>query len=385
MSAPERNHSPQSAAEAAEWFISLQDGGWSGEQQAAFAHWLCRSPLHVEEFLRLTALQGDLARLAEFRTLDVEGELARLQLCAAHANIVSLDGADVTGSEDNLAAVQAIPFDAWRHTPLPFAPRSRSPRERLVLFATAAVAALVAVGLSFAPIHDYLGRDHYITEVGEQRSLTLADGSQVQLNAVSNLSAQVDRTVRELQLDGGEALFRVAKDPVHPFRVRTPQAIIEAKGTRFNVHVSKHKTVVCLLEGHVLVTLSAASAGAGVARSAPEAASRSVLLNPGEEISIATEPGIPPTPRQVDVSAVVAWTQHRLVFEDAPLSEVIAEFNRYSRQPFAVHDAVLGAARITMSFDANSTHTFAESLAAVGGLHVVQQSDGTWLIERNEY
>ena len=58
------------AAEAAEWFIDLQAGDISRERQEAFADWLRRSPVHVEEFLQLTALRGDLARLPELDELD---------------------------------------------------------------------------------------------------------------------------------------------------------------------------------------------------------------------------------------------------------------------------------------------------------------------------
>jgi ferric-dicitrate binding protein FerR (iron transport regulator) len=53
-----------------------------------------------------------------------------------------------------------------------------------------------------------------------------------------------------------------------------------------------------------------------------------VLLNPGEQIAIARS-GAPSKPWPVDVKAVTAWTEHRLVFEDTRLVDVIAEFNRY--------------------------------------------------------
>ncbi len=35
----------------------------------------------------------------------------------------------------------------------------------------------------------------------------------------------------------------------------------------------------------------------------------------------------------------VAWTQKKLIFDAAPLSEVVAEFNRYSRQQLVLDDA----------------------------------------------
>jgi transmembrane sensor len=54
---------------------------------------------------------------------------------------------------------------------------------------------------------------------------------------------------RDLHLDDGEALFRVAKNLAHPFRVHTPQATIEAKGTQFNIDVINDTTVVTCSRG----------------------------------------------------------------------------------------------------------------------------------------
>ena len=349
-----KNRSHQNAAaEAAEWLIDLQSSEVSRQQQEAAADWLRRSPVHVEEFLQLTALYGDLSRLTELKDFDVETALAQLRLSPVEDNIIALSPPAVSG--------------AGR--------RDLSSGRRLVktivrFRALAAAVALIAVGLWSAwPLQEFLNRGHYRTQVGEQRSLTLVDGSQIQLNAVSSLTASVDKSIRELRLDEGEALFRVAKDPTHPFRVHTPQATIEAKGTQFNVHVSSGTTVVALLEGQVLVTPSSS-------------AEQGVLLHPGEEVAVGERLVARPTPHKVDLKTAVAWTEHRLVFEDAPLAEVITEFNRYSRQPFVIEDPALRDVRITASFNSNSAPTFAESLAAAGTLRVTRQPSGSWLIER---
>ncbi len=388
MSASNKNHSNRNgAAEAAEWFISLQGADVSREQQEAFADWLRRSPVHVEEFLHLTALQGELARLPEFRSLDVEKELASLQLPGEddNDNVICLNVIEPRSSDAQSAVSHAVQLSGGGALEGRVSSSGRDDRRprgaRFLYAAAAATAATVAIGLWFAgPIRDFLDNEHYTTAIGEQRSLTLADGSQIQLNARSNLSAKVDKTARELQLEDGEALFRVAKDSVHPFRVHTPQATIEAKGTQFNVHVSNGTTVVSLLEGHVLVTLPAARSGRDA--SAAGETTEAVMLNPGEEISIAGRTSKPPQPHPVDLKVAVAWTEHRLVFEDAPLADVIAEFNRYSRQPFVIEEPVLGDARITASFDSNSTQTFAGALSAAGGLRVIQLPDGAWVIRR---
>lgn len=366
---------PGVATEAAEWFIKLQGTEVSHQDQEAFADWLRRSPVHVEEFLRLTALQGNLTRLPEFRRLDVAALLAELAASGINENVVPFrsDMGETSAASRPLAgAAEAIGLSRGGHSIL----RALRVRHGVAAAATLAVILLGIAASGF--IGEFLGKRHYRTDIGEQRSLTLADGSQVQLNAVSNLSARVDNSVRLLDLTDGEALFRVAKDPARPFRVHTPEATIEAKGTQFDVHVSRGVTVVSLLEGHVLVTPPSGrdADGKGAGNAAP------ILLNPGEQISIAAHATSAPKPRKVDTRTAIAWTQHRLVFEDAPLSEVISEFNRYSREPFFVEDAALRELRITASFDAGSTQTFAESLTAAGDLRVTRRDAGGWLIER---
>jgi transmembrane sensor len=331
-------------AEAAEWFIRLEAGDGSLADQEAFGDWLRRSPVHVEEFLRLEALRADLCALPELRATDVKALLAHPS--AAQENVIDLDP---------LArrAARAPDYVRWAWRPLGV---------------VAVALALIAVGvLAMDPLRSFLRTQHYSTAVGEQRSLTLADGSHIRLNVRSHLTATVDGTTRDVRLNDGEALFQIAKDPLHPFRVHTPQATIEAKGTEFNVHVLHGKTVVALLEGRVEVQLR---------QGAP------VVLEQGQELTIANRLPTPPAPRKADLNSVTAWTERRLIFIDTPLSEVVEELNRYSREPFVILDPSIRSERITINFRSDSTQTFGASLAAASDLRVTHQSDGSWLIER---
>lgn len=371
MSPATSDHSSQNiATEAAKWFISLQTTEVSRGQQEAFADWLRRSPAHIEEFLQLTALQGDLSRLPELKSIDVDKLLVDLDPAEAARNVVPLNLVD----NENADSPRYAGSGEEEGLAYPLRQKSGYRRARRFSIAAAAVVTLAAIGLWFSgPFRNDPGEAHYETDIGELRSLTLSDGSHIQLNAVSNLSAKVNETERELRLKDGEALFRVAKDAAHPFRVHTPQATIEAKGTQFNVNVTNGRTVVSLIEGLVLITRPGGSSHRG---------GGSILLNPGEQVLIAEHATTLPQPHRVDLKSTVAWTEHRLEFEDTPLSEVIAEFNRYSREPFVIEDPTLGAIRITLSFDSQNVQTFADALAANGTLRVVHQASGAWLIER---
>lgn len=370
------------AAEAADWYIILQSAPGSSAQQEEFADWLRRSPVHVEEFLRLTALQGDLARLPAFRELDVDRllsepsaeenviplatfagiELAEAGPAGAHSSRGGEPSAQLAGGP---LRRRAVAVERMTSPEMPAARRGGSLRR---VASAAALLLALAVTLWLVPTLSWLETERYSTDIGEQRSVTLADGSQVQLNVHSSLIAKLDESTREIRLGDGEALFQVAKDPSRPFRVHTPQATIEAKGTQFNVHVLEGKTIVTLLEGRVEVWQAGGSAA--------------TALTPGQQVAVDGRAVTALMPRSVDVASAVAWTQRRLIFEDAPLAEVIAEFNRYSRQPFAIEDPALRNVRITASFNSDNIETFASSLAAAGDLRVSRGPDGVWLIER---
>ena len=347
---PETSRAP--ADEAAEWFITLQSESAGREQREAFADWLQRSPVHVEEFLRITALYGDLKGSAAIKEIDIE---------ALRAEVREQD-----------SRVIPLTYSADHQQPGQSSSTSNSRRRRSALFAVAA-SALIAISVlwmsdSLAPL---FGAERYATAVGEQRSLTLKDGSHVKLNVHSQLRARVDDHVRDLRLNEGEALFEVAKDPSRPFRVHTPHAVVEATGTQFNVQVRDGRTTVSLLEGGVRVSKPDAS---------PESGAGPITLSPGEQIVIENRRTNPAAVHTVDPASVTAWTERRLVFEDATLEEVVAEFNRYSRQRIVIENAELKNVRITAVFRSDDMETFTRALHAVSGLDV-ERSNGAWSIK----
>jgi transmembrane sensor len=94
---------------------------------------------------------------------------------------------------------------------------------RSLLAAGVAVAMLSGTGLAAA----YWRRSQRLdTQRGEIRSVTLDDGSVVTLNTLSQVSVRYTRSVREVVLMYGEALFEVAVDPVRPFVMRAAGAVL---------------------------------------------------------------------------------------------------------------------------------------------------------------
>src|SRR5262249_28353313 len=121
-------------------------------------------------------------------------------------------------------------------------------RKRLRWLAAAAAVGAVALGVWMTR----LSTERFNTPVGELREIQLADGSIVNLNAQSEVVVQFTRSERDIRLARGEAMFKVARDPARPFRVRTTNAIVEAVGTQFNVNARPDgTTTVAVLEGKV--------------------------------------------------------------------------------------------------------------------------------------
>ncbi|HZX16845.1 MAG TPA: FecR family protein [Pseudomonas sp.] len=94
------------------------------------------------------------------------------------------------------------------------------------------------------------------TGTGERRAYSLADGSQLNLNAGSAVDLDFTARQRLLRLRHGELVVQVAPDPTRPFIVRSAQGDVRALGTRFLVRQEEQATRVLVLEHSVRLTLA---------------------------------------------------------------------------------------------------------------------------------
>ena len=194
----------------------------------------------------------------------------------------------------------------------------------------------------------------YVTGVGERRTLTLADGSVVTLDARSRIQVKYRDRERLIDLDQGQARFDVAKDPARPFRVRAGQETVLALGTQFNVELVADDLLVTLIEGRVAVMPEAASL-----RVQPTA---QIDLMAGEGLKVRQDGKRIRLPK-VDVARVTAWQNGKLFFDNEPLASAAERINRYAREQIQV-DA--SAADVTVSgvFNAGDARAFVEAITA---------------------
>lgn len=194
----------------------------------------------------------------------------------------------------------------------------------------------VAAGLGLAILPPMLAQaptDLYQTGRGQHRTVKLADGSTIHLNAETRLTVSLARSERRVALEDGEAIFQVAADKARPFTVASIGHEVRVVGTQFDVRSRDGDLAVTVAEGRVQVTPSAASHGAPV------------LLTPGQKLDIAAS-GLARLSR-VDPQEAFSWRSGRLVYRDEPLGKVVADLNRQFAQQIEIADAELANIPIT--------------------------------------
>jgi len=172
-----------------------------------------------------------------------------------------------------------------------------------------AAAAVILILLGFYTVSTVLAKESIRTKVAEHSSVTLPDGTGVELNAATKISWDKnsftgERTVRL----SGEALFDVTKGG--RFTIETKNGTVEVLGTQFNVFSRKDEFRVCCLRGKVRVSSNR---------------SRQILL-PGEEAAV-TSAGLIKQAKN-DIETAISWTEGIFYFEDKPLVSIFDELER---------------------------------------------------------
>ena len=201
----------------------------------------------------------------------------------------------------------------------------------------------------------------YTTEVGEQRTLQLSDGSTLMLDTASKVTVAISGKRRELRLVRGQAMFDVAHDPARPFVVVAGDTSITALGTRFDVRREQDGARVTLLRGAVEV------------RAAAKSGERTWRLSPGQGLSTQQ---LTPKVASIDTEAATSWTRRQLIFRGVPLGEAVAEVNRYDRAKIELDIGEMAEDRMSGVFDAGDMETFIGAIAEMHDLAIDRSRPG---------
>ncbi|MBC3301381.1 FecR domain-containing protein [Pseudomonas sp. SWRI18] len=271
---------PQILGEAADWMVQLQSGSATDDDRRAIAQWQGRSAQHALAWQRAQAILED------------------------------FDSVPAAIAGDTLKRIGRK--------------KSLGRRQALGLLLLAGPASWLAYRQK--PWQPWTADQH--TAVGEQRNVSLPDGTHLLINTASSLNIAFTDQVRRIDLLQGEVKVTTAKDPApthRPFIVQTRHGTARALGTHFSVRVDEQSSRVAVLEGAVEMLPQHASAGR--------------VLKAGEQSAFGSDTVQAVQP--LDISATT-WENGMLLAQHMRLADLLDELGRYRHGVLRCHASVAG-------------------------------------------
>jgi transmembrane sensor len=321
---------------AADWFVRLQSTEVSLEETLAWQAWIHENPANAEAFARIEEISHALCDVPAPATLP--------------AALLARDRYDAS-----------VAIADWK-------PRRALHRP----WTTLGVAASVAVfALVFTFWKAPAATNAFETAIGENRSVTLADGSIIALGGDTRIEVALSEHVRAIELTKGEALFKVAKDAERPFRVRAGDATIIAVGTEFNVERDSDRAVVSVTEGRVVVKPVTGLLPASLLQEFKPKL-RSVHVSAGQQTT-AGSAGIEEPTKMEDPAT--GWQIGHLAFRLQPLRYVLEDVNRYAHKPIVLETESMGTLVITGTVERENIGGWIKSLERAFDLQATEEAD----------
>ena len=269
---------PLILGEAADWLVQLQSGAATEADHRAIQLWRDRSPQHAQAWQRAEALLGDLRVVPGSVASDTFQRLAASKRIGRRQALHRL-GLFLLAGPAIWMASRELPWQQW------------SADQR--------------------------------TAIGEQKNLTLPDGTQLLINTGSALNIAFNARERRIRLLEGEVLISTAKDPIRSFIVETRHGTARALGTRFTVRIGEQRSHVAVTEGAVEML--------------PLHASRGLILKAGEQSAFNDTLAAPAQPLD---AAALTWEHGMMVARNMRLADLLIELGRYRPGVLRCHDDV---------------------------------------------
>jgi transmembrane sensor len=326
--------------QAQAWFVRLNSADISAVEKAEYQIWLQADSMHRLAFQELQNLW------------------------------------DIVGSFSDAPEIVSARKEVLRSTAKNTEKKSffSRPWPTLAIAASAMLMVITAIQLDDSNFWNSAAQaDIYQTQVGERRTVVLADNSVVLLDTNTRLVTDYSQQRRRITLEKGQARFNVAHDAQRPFSVEAGEGIVTALGTTFVVRKKANDVLVTLIEGVVEV--------------ARQKQLMTISHSPGEHEDIAqqlvySDKGISKADI-VDIPEVTAWQRGRLVFDNHSLPEVIAELNRYSDKKIIIADRSLRSIRVTGVFNAGDSHSAIKALKTYFSMSLSTDPRGNFVLKSN--
>jgi transmembrane sensor len=327
--------------EARRWLIRMDgDEPLTDTENAALREWMNRSTLH----------RNELARLGKFWI---------------KANILS-------------ELVGGVEFERREHE----SRRGTSLQRTTLMTAGAIVASLILVCSDLQQPGRAVART-YGTAIGQQTTVPLSDGSSIQLNSDTQVHVAYTRSSRRIRLLRGEAVFSATPDPNRAFEVYAADSIVRAIGTAFVVHLDGRKVDITVEKGIVDVSDVRNIRATLDTIKPPSLAHNLGQLRAGEVTSFDSGSGRMEV-RQLagpELRRRMSWREGYLAFSGEPLSEVVAQLNRYSTATLAIEDPNLAPISIGGRFRIGDLNSVLDLLKTTFGIRARQVNDTTIRLE----
>lgn len=382
---------------AATW-VTRQRSGLSAEGEAELQAWLDADPRHAQAFEDMDATFGEVQQLPD-------DDVAQLRAGLPDRDVASHAAPPRTASPPAQAPKPQRPSTGWVAA-LPGLNGLLNLLRPLVPQAAAAAIAFAMVG------GGWMGWNHwqrqpvfeqaFATERGQQLKATLPDvigqavapGSTLQLDTATQTQVRLYRDRREVHLQSGQAMFAVHNDPQRPFHVYAGALRITVVGTRFAVRhtgtgLDPGQTVVAVEEGRVRVEKRRTGGDNPHGTETPQDLTASanaptdppVELTAGQTVVADARGHIGPV-ATLAASAIAPWRDGRLSFDQTPLAQAIAEFERYGRTGLLVRDPAVAALPVGGSYSLQQWQRFAQTLPQVLPVRLVRRGEVTEVVAR---
>ena len=299
--------------EAAIWLARLRADDRTSEDERAFRAWLMADPRHAAAFESVNSVWDSMGALSrDLRSGEVQVE--------------------------------------------------SGPNRRALL--TGGVGLAVAAGGTFVFLQS-AAAEVYKTEVGEQKHVTLKDGTSVFLDTDTKLVVDFTDKSRKVDLRYGRANFRVAPDARRDFAVEAAQKLVIGTRSNFDVRRDGDNISVLLIHGQATVKSAAAVDGGR-------------QLSDGERLSFAS--GQSAKLDKPNLLPLLAWHTGQAIFENATLTDVVQEMNRYSTIKLEVDDARISRLKVSGVYRVGDNTNFARSLSRLLPIEIRVVDDSIQLV-----
>jgi transmembrane sensor len=203
--------------------------------------------------------------------------------------------------------------------------------------------------------------------IGQNRSITLSDGSDVILAGNSSILVDISQDTRRIILQKGGAYFDVSHDPSRLFLVTTEHLQVRVRGTAFAVKHSADNAIKVSVQRGLVEVVDLPEQGT--------ADEQMLQLRANQQVRAAFNGTFITEVTQFNNETEFAWLSGRLIYDDIPLKTVVVDINRYAKKPVVILDESINDLAITASFTFEQIDQALDGLAAAYPIILIEENE----------